>query len=318
MLSLYSNLRCAALLLAACAISQAQTVHAPYKDVSMDLDATRLRIAALPAAVHQVAWGFATGECGDEHWGNFDTEAFARQNVEAYGRGGVGYIVSTGGEAGIFTCASDEGMRRFAARYASPRLLGFDFDIEGRQTPEQIRSLVQRLRVLQQRQPRLRLSFTLATFAASDGSARSLNALGEQVLAAIREARLDHAIINLMVMNYGPADAAHCVVRDGRCDMGASALQAARNLQQRHGVPARRIALTAMLGVNDVQDNVFTPADAQVLAAGARRMGLAGVHFWSIDRDQPCPPGAPRVSPRCHGLADVPAGSFGALLDGAR
>ncbi len=307
-----------ALLLACCNPAQAQSVRAPYKDVSIGLDPALPRITALPPAVRQVAWGFATGECGDERWGAFDTEAFARLNVEAYRRSGTGYIVSTGGEAGIFTCSRDEGMRRFAARYDSPQLLGFDFDIEGRQTPEQIRSLVQRVRVLQQRKPALRLSFTLATFAASDGSGRSLNALGEQVMAAIREARLDNAIINLMVMNYGPADAAHCVVRDGRCDMGASALQAARNLQQRHGVPPQRIALTAMLGVNDVQDNVFTPADARTLADGAHRMGLAGLHFWSIDRDQPCPPDAPRVSPRCHALADAPPGTFATLLAGER
>lgn len=50
------------------------------------------------------------------------------------------------------------------------------------------------------------------------------------MLAAIREANLVAPVINLMVMDYGPASASACVVKAGRCDMGASAIQAARNL----------------------------------------------------------------------------------------
>ena len=45
-----------------------------------------------------------------------------------FDRAGVGYIVSTGGQGGVFTCATDEGMERFIARYASAHLLGIDFD----------------------------------------------------------------------------------------------------------------------------------------------------------------------------------------------
>ncbi len=97
--------------------------------------------------------------------------------------------------------------------------------------------------------------------------------------------------------------------------MGRSALQAARNLHDAEGVPYGRIAVTAMLGQNDVAGNVFTPEDAAVLAQGAKQLGLAGVHHWSLDRDQPCAAGGPRVSPHCHGLPGVTAGSFGALLD---
>jgi hypothetical protein len=85
--------------------------------------------------------------------------------------------------------------------------------------------------------------------------------------------------------------------------MGASALQAARNVQRRHGVPLAQIALTPMLGVNDVRENVFSLADARHLATQARALGLAGVHFWSLDRDRPCVEGAEgSVSPQCHGL----------------
>jgi len=304
----------AAALASGAADAPSALLSGPYKDVSIGLDPKTPLIAPLPAGLRSVSWGFATGECGEERWGDVDTAAFAQLNVEAHRRSAQRYIVSTGGEAGIFTCDSDEGMASFAARYDSPQLIGFDFDIEGKQTPAQIDSLMQRVRTLQQRRPQLRFSFTLATFAASDGSGRSLNALGVQVLQAARRHAIQKPVFNLMVMNYGPANPQHCVVKTGQCDMGASALQAARNLQRKHGVPPAQIALTAMLGVNDVVANVFTPADAQTLVRGARDMGLAGVHYWSIDRDKPCPPDAARVSPICHALPGLEPSTFTRIL----
>ena len=263
-----------------------------------------------------LTWACATGECGQERWGDFDTARFAAANVEAFVDAGIHYIVSTGGEAGAFTCGSAEGLARFVARYDSPRLVGLDFDVERQQTPAQVDDLARRAAELQRSRPALRLSFTLATHASPDGSLRSLNATGETVLAALRRHGLDSAVINLMVMNYGPADARWCVLREGgaACDMGASALQAAHNVHHRYGLPYERIALTPMLGENDVAGNVFTLADAELLARGARALKLAAVHWWSLDRDRPCAAGSPRVSPRCHGLADLPPGRFGALL----
>ncbi|MFN7666063.1 MAG: glycosyl hydrolase, partial [Inhella sp.] len=176
-------------------------------------------------------------------------------------------------------------------------------------------ALAARLAFAHRTWPALRLSVTLATHAASDGSGRNLNSTGDTVLAALqRHGVAEAVVVNLMVMNYGPADARWCVVKAGRCDMGASALQAARNLHEQRGVPSARIALTLRPGENDVAGNVSTPDDARTLMAGARALGLAGVHFWSVDRDQACPAGEPRVSPRCHALPDVPAGAFSRLL----
>jgi hypothetical protein len=176
-------------------------------------------------------------------------------------------------------------MEQFVARYASPMLLGFDFDIEAGQTPEMVRSLLQRIKAAQLRRPPLRISSTVATHAASDAGQASLNAQGQQVLAAIREVQLAPYFINLMVMNYGPAKPANCVVREGRC-----------------GIPKAQIEITAMLGINDVVENVFTPADATALARLVRQEQLGGLHFWSLDRDRPCANGATAVSPTCSSL----------------
>lgn len=305
-----------ALLLASSAAgAQATSTWAgAYQDMSLG-PAPAWRLAPAPRRVD--FWAFATGECGQESWGAQDEPDYVPGLIQQAVAEGRDYAVSTGGEAGIFTCSSEAGMRRFVERHLSPRLVGLDFDIEGKQTPAQISALVQQVAWAAKQWPQLRVSFTLATHASADG--RGLNATGETVISALAAAGLrDRAVINLMVMNYGPADARWCVLHEGRCDMARSALQAAHNLHQRHGVPMAQIALTLMLGENDVAANVTRPADAAAVAKGARELGLAGLHHWSLGRDQPCAAGTPRVSPLCHGLPGLAPGQFGQLLDAAR
>lgn len=296
-----------------------------YQDVSQGIDAQQPGIvspdwASPPVAGRVRLWAFAGGDCSDERWGEFDTATFARLNVAAFEAEGRDYIVSTGGAIAVFTCDSVEALQRFVARYDGPRLKGLDFDIEGAQTPQQIDALVRSAAALQLQRPDLRISFTLATHAGNDAARRGLNTLGLQVLEAIRKHGFDRAVINLMAMNYGKADSRWCVpvknAKPARCDMGRSAVRAVQNLQLRHGMPRERIALTVMLGENDVARNVFTPEDARWLARQARRLGLAGLFHWSLGRDQPCRRGEPRVSPRCHALKDVSRGAFERWLAG--
>ncbi len=263
-------------------------------------------LSPLPAGAQVLALAFASGECGQEHWGALSGQQVADRQVAALQRLRIPYIVSTGGEGGVFTCDSAEGFQAFLARYDSPWLRGLDFDIEASQSEAQVNALVLSIARATATRPNLRLSFTLATLAASDGSGAGLNASGQRVMQALRDAGLEgRAVVNLMVMNYGPASPAHCVVRAGRCDMVASARQAVDNLHARHGVPYARIAVTAMLGVNDVTENVFTPQDAYRLARYARSRGLAGLHYWSLDRDKPCDGGATAVAPSCSSLNQV-------------
>ena len=124
-------------------------IHGPYKDVTIAFDPQTKLLSTEVLGKRQpvtevlrrgatLSWGFANGECGVETLGGLDAAAVAAANVPAFNRAGIGYIISTGGEAGVFTCASDAGMEAFIARYASPRLVGIDFDIEGKQTPAMI------------------------------------------------------------------------------------------------------------------------------------------------------------------------------------
>ena len=257
-------------------------------------------------------WAFASGECGEEIWRD-QTARQVERNVAAFVKAGRPYIISTGGAEHKFTCASAAGMERFIKRYESAQLVGVDFDIEDGQSAQQVDALMAAIKDAQRRRPNLRYSFTVATHAAGDGSLNSLNPLGESILAAIRRHGVHDAVFNLMVMDYGPASPKLCVVKDGVCDMGQSALQAARNVHARYGIPYERIALTAMIGMNDVVSNVFSTADARVMAEGARTLKLAGVHYWSLGRDQPCGKPITAASDSCSGV-EAPAGAFDAIL----
>jgi hypothetical protein len=301
-------------------------VYSPYKHVAValppDSGAISTAVAGvptpivvngrstLPPGVTALTLAFATGECGTETWDGMEARLLATANLPGLVQAGIDYVISTGGEAGVFTCATDAGMENFIAHYASSRLIGFDFDIERGQSAEIVASLVRRIKAAKDRHPELRFSFTLATWGASDGSLASLNDDGQRVMQAIGAAGLTDYYINLMVMDYGEATPRNCVVSAGVCDMGQSAIQAARNLNARFGVALRRIELTPMIGVNDVVANVFTLEDARVLARFARESALGGVHFWSLDRDAPCPPDVLGVSSICNGLRGIPAFAF--------
>jgi chitinase len=312
--------------------AQPAFVYSPYKHLAMWNDPAANIITAAPDGVktpyivdgvspfgkQPLTWAFASGECGDEHWGGQPAQAVADANVPAFARAGIGYIISTGGQGNVFTCASEAGMERFIRRYLSPQLIGFDFDIEAEQTPEQVTSLLRQVAIAVKKWPQLRISFTVPTHAASDGSRRSLNPIAETVLAAVRKADLQGYALNLMVMDYGAAARKACVVHrvqgKARCDMGASALQAARNVHEKYGVPYGQIELTVMVGVNDVVENVFTLRDADTVVQGVGRLKLAGLHFWSLDRDTPCRGKVTGADATCSTMPDMASGAYARAL----
>lgn len=293
-------------------------LFSPYKDVTVNMNwntnvistkvggSLRPLLSAMPSSLRTVTWAFATGECGNENWGGIAGATLASANVQAFTRAGKNYILSTGGAAGSFTCGSDAGFESFIQRYASPNLVGVDFDIEAGQSQEVINNLVQRVKVAQGKHPGLRFSFTLATLAGN--TPQSLGAAGVNVMNAIRTAGLTNYYINLMVMDYGAAIASNCTLgQDGKCDMGQSAAQAAINLHAHWGVPYDRIELTPMIGGNDVQDEVFTLANVDWVSHWAKQQGVGGIHYWSLDRDIDCAPGY--ASPVCNSYGQ--AGNWG-------
>jgi hypothetical protein len=307
-------------------------VFSPYKfgPVSMDMSAHLIKTnisgsdvsfaGALKGTKAAASLAFATGECGKEHWSGVDGATLANANVETLRGAGVDYILSTGGEGAQFTCGTDAGFAAFINRWASPNLIGVDFDIEWRQTAEVIDALVQRVVAAQQAYPKLRFSFTLATLAASLAGSEiavsrgrhapdNYNQYGDRVMRAIAAYGLKNYTINLMAMDYGAAGPNVCVISGGRCEMGQSAIQSAMNLHDRWGVPYSQIELTVMIGLNDVTDEQFTLANVDTVVAWAKANGIAGLHYWSYDRDCDCSRAV--ASDTCNSMGAAYAGRLG-------
>lgn len=311
-------------------------LFSPYKDTTIDLNwntnvittkvsgtATSLASDLSRSGGQAITLAFATGECGSENWGGLAGEMLAKANLSALQDAGLRYMISTGGAAGTFTCGSDAGMKTFIERWRSPGLIGVDFDIEAGQSASDISALIKRIEAAHAGYPMLRFSLTLATLAASkDGvdSARSLgaeaqnslNAIGNQTLDAVRnvlgfDGNPDkwptYLTVNLMTMDYGAPGAGVCVVRNGACQMGQSALQAAFNLHDHAGVPMSAIELTPMIARNDVSSEAFTLDDVDTVVSFARAQGLAGLHYWSYDRDRDCT--SDSASPTCNSLGQT-------------
>jgi hypothetical protein len=286
----------------------------PYKDVTINMDwntsvmstmvtgSRQPAVNAVPGKVKTITWAFATGECGQESWAGVQPAALASANIQRFIDAGKTYIISTGGANGSFSCSSDAGFDNFIRTYNSANLVGIDFDIEGGQSQDVINNLVQRVKVAQGKYPNLRFSFTLATLGGN--APQSLGTYGVMTMNAIKTYGLQNYIINLMVMDYGSANASNCTLGgDGRCNMGQSAIQAAVNLHNYYGVPYSQIELTPMIGGNDTTDETFTLADVSTMSSFVKQNGLAGVHFWSLDRDVDCPPGSASSTCNSYGQA---------------
>jgi chitinase len=272
-----------------------------------------------------ITLAFATGECGSESWAGVQGAAMATANVSMLAQAGVKYIISTGGAAGSFTCGTDSGMSTFIDRWASSGLIGVDFDIEAGQSQGVIQDLVSRIQTAHGSYPGLRFSLTIATLANNDGASTaqslgsgvqdSLNVYGDDVIAAVQSTFgatwPSFVTVDLMTMDFGSASDGVCVVSGGACQMGQSALQAAYNLHDHWGVPYSNIELTPMLGQNDNPAEQFTLADADTVAHFAISQGLAGVHYWSYDRDIDCAAGS--ASATCNSMGNGYAGPHGYL-----
>ena len=291
-------------------------VFGSYKDVTINMDwnvdqistmvtGTRVPVlTAMPAKQQVLTWAFASGECGSENWAGVTPAALVAQNVNQWVSAGKQYIISTGGQAGVFTCGSDANFEAFIQRYNSSSLIGIDFDIEGGQSQDVINNLVARTKVAQANHPNLRFSFTLAVFGGN--MANDLGTLGTEVMSAIQAQGLTNYYINVMAMDYGSTTAGNCAVVNGSCDMAQSAINAATSVHNFYGVPYSHIEITPDIGQNDTSDEVFTLANVDTLSSWAKANGLGGIHFWSLDRDTPtCSGGAST----CNGYSQ--SGPFG-------
>ncbi|MEU6294039.1 cellulose binding domain-containing protein [Streptomyces erythrochromogenes] len=266
---------------------------APYVDTSL-YPAYDLLDTAAQTGVKEFHLAFITsgGGCAPLWGGVTDlaNDKVAAQIGALRAKGGD-VRVSFGGAAGhelALNCATVDDL---AAAYGKVvdhyRLTKVDFDIEGAALPDTAANArrAQAIAKLQKAHPGLDVAFTLPVMP------EGLTQPGVALLADARKNGVRVDAVNIMAMDYGPAYSG---------DMGQYAIQAATATQaQIKGVLGlsdaaawKAVAVTPMIGVNDVTSEVFTVADATQLVEFAASKGIGRLAMWSSTRDKQCAAGA--------------------------
>ena len=112
-----------------------------------------------------------------------------------------------------------------------------------------------------------------------------LGADGVAIVKGAKAAGVKVGLVNIMAMDYGDASAPN---PGGK--MGTYAIKSAKasrtELKAVFGKKAgRHLAVTPMIGINDVASEIFTLADARKLRRWARKNHLGGLSMWQLGRD---------------------------------
>jgi hypothetical protein len=280
------------------------TGFAPYVDTSLH-PAFDLLASAGSTGVKNYNLAFVTdgGGCTPKWGGVTDlaSDAVAQQIGALRAKGGD-VRVSFGGASGselATTCSSADAL---AAAYGKAvdayGLTKVDFDVEGGALPNTAANTrrAQAIAKLQSQHPGLDVSYTLPVMP------EGLTQDGVDLLANAKANGVEIDTVNIMAMDYGPAYSG---------DMGTYAEQAATATQaQVKGVLGlsdsaawNAVAVTPMIGVNDVASEIFKVDDASQLVTFAKAKGLGGLSMWSATRDKQCSGGAkPSADATCSSI----------------
>ncbi|MFF5550106.1 glycoside hydrolase family 18 protein [Streptomyces olivaceoviridis] len=281
---------------------------APYVDTSL-YPAFDLLGAADATGVKNYNLAFLTdgGGCTPK-WGgvtDLTSDAVAAQIGALRAKGGD-VRVSFGGASGselATTCSSADAL---AAAYGkavdSYRLTKVDFDVEGGALPDTAANTrrAQAIAKLQAQHPGLDVSFTLPVMP------EGLTQDGVNLLANAKSNGVRINTVNIMAMDYGASYSG---------DMGTYAEQAATATQAQvksvlglsDSAAWKAVAVTPMIGVNDVSSEVFKVDDATQLVDFARSKGLGWLSMWSATRDKQCAGGTkPTADATCSSVTQEP------------
>ncbi|MEU6664734.1 chitinase [Streptomyces sp. NPDC046727] len=235
-------------------------------------------------------------------------DSAVKSRISALKKDGATVRVSFGGASGKELGATCDSVPELAAAYAqaldAAGSAQADFDIEGDELSDSA-SVALRSRALarlQKERPDLEVSFTLPVMPSG------LDADGIALLESANTYDVRVATVNLMTMNYGES-------YDG--DMGDYALASAKSAHtQLKKVFAlsdaeawQGMALTSMIGVNDVDNETFTLSDAAQVRTFAEEKRIAWVSMWSAFRDRQCAGGRSSRSGAATDCSGVPQSS---------
>ena len=290
---------------------QATTAYAPYVSATTAGDTDS---SGTPSA-YNLAFVVADGSDCTPVWGgttDIGSKTVASRIAKLKSSGGS-VRVSFGGAAGKELALTCDSASQLAAAYAkvldATGATEADFDMEGDALTDSA-SVARRSEAiaLLQKKRDLKATFTLPVMPSG---------LGADSLAVLESAN-DHdarvSTVNIMAMNYGTSYAG---------DMGdyaiASATKAHAQVKKAFGLSDRNawhgLAVTAMIGVNDVKGETFTLADAARLRAYGEKKGLAWLSMWASFRDRQCADGTSTTKAQnsCSGV-EQKAGAFAKAL----
>ncbi|MFF8773442.1 cellulose binding domain-containing protein [Kitasatospora sp. NPDC015120] len=189
-------------------------------------------------------------------------------------------------------------------------LTKIDFDVEGgaianaAANTRRAQAIVQLQKNAAAKGKALEVSFTLPVLPSG------LTQEGVNLIADAKNNGVAISAVNVMAMDFGDG-----VAPDPQGQMGKYAIAAATATQAQvksvlgldDAAAWRKVAVTPMIGVNDVASEVFTVADAKQLADFAKSKHLAWLSMWSGTRDKACEGGAkPYADASCSSIVQQP------------
>jgi chitinase len=267
---------------------QAATAYAPYVSAT---EASALDSNGSPKT-YNLAFVISGGSDCTPKWNGTHAigDATVKSRISQLTEDGAAVRVSFGGASGEELAATCDSASELAEAYGTALDAAgsglADFDVEGTELTDDdsvdLRS--EAIALLQEERTDLGVSFTLPVMPSG------LDADSLALLASANEHDVQVSTVNLMTMNYGES-------YDG--DMGDYALTSAKaahtQLKEVFGLSDaaawRGMALTSMIGVNDVAGETFTLSDAAQVRTFAEEKQIAWVSMWSSFRDQQCEEG---------------------------
>ncbi|MFE7031185.1 chitinase [Streptomyces sp. NPDC057621] len=261
------------------------TAYAPYVSATTASD----NDSAGSPSTYNLAFVIADGSACTPSWNGTTAigDPAVKSRISALTDAGSAVRVSFGGASGKELASTCDSASELAAAYGkaldAAGATEADFDVEGTQLTDSasvaLRS--EAIALLQKEREDLSVTFTLPVMPSGldDDSVALLESANDKGVVV--------STVNIMTMNYGSSYDE---------DMGDYAKTSARaahdQLEEVFGLSDegawKGLALTSMLGVNDVDNETFSLADAAEVRAFAEEKGIAWVSMWSTFRDQRC------------------------------
>ncbi|MFE7269320.1 chitinase [Streptomyces sp. NPDC057623] len=290
------------------------TAYAPYVSSTEASD----NDSAGSPATYNLAFVISDGSDCTPRWNGTTAiaDSATKSRIAKLTQGGAGVRVSFGGASGEELAASCDSASELAEAYGkaldAAGSTQADFDIEGEELTDSdsvdLRS--EAIALLQKERGDLEVSFTLPVMPSG------LDADGVALLESANEHDVQVSTVNIMTMNYGESYAG---------DMGDYALTSAKaahtQLKKLFGTSDatawQAMALTSMLGVNDVDNETFTLDDAAQVREFAEEKGIGWVSMWATFRDRQCDDGSSSndALTNCSGV-DQEDGAFAEAFSG--